>query len=63
VATERFEYAEDGHNKFWELVPTNGGFNAFYGRINGKIVGPKFYVPQNAEKLKQQKLKKGYKKV
>jgi hypothetical protein len=63
MATERYENTEGGHSKFWELVPTKGGFNAFYGKIDGTPQGPKFYTKEESEKVVAQKLKKGYVKV
>jgi len=63
MANERYENTEDGHSKFWELKSTKGGYKAFWGKIGAKPAGPKFYTKEEAEKIKAQKIKKGYSKV
>ena len=63
MAIERYENTEDGHNKFWELHSTKGGFNAFWGKIGKTPAGPKFYGPDEVGKVRDSKLKKGYVKV
>ena len=60
---QRFENHEGTSNKFWELHPTEGGFNAFWGGIGKAPQGPKFYDAAEAEKVKAQKVKKGYEQV
>jgi predicted DNA-binding WGR domain protein len=61
--SRRFENHEGTSNKFWEIRPAKGGFNAFWGAIGKTEQGPKFYDATEVEKVIASKLKKGYEEV
>ena len=56
----RYENTSDGHSKFWELHKTKSGFDAYWGKIDAKPAGPKFYAKDEVEKVIASKVKKGY---
>jgi hypothetical protein len=60
MGKKRYENTEGGHSKFWELQKTKGGWDAFYGKIDGTAQGPKFYSDDEVEKVIASKVKKGY---
>ncbi len=64
--SEIFNHTTDGHSKFWNARPLGGGdWEITYGRI-GKEESPqgtKIYNTEEYEKLKREKLLKGYRRI
>ena len=62
----RYEFAEGGSNKFWEITLTGKSFTTTYGKIGAsgqttvKNFGSDAEAKKEYEKLVAEKTKKGY---
>lgn len=56
----RYENTKGTSNKFWQITLRGGSVEAEWGRIEKGAQGSKFYTIEDALKLVQEKVKKGY---
>ena len=65
-AMPRYEFAEGGSNKFWEITLTGKSFTTTYGKIGTdgqttiKSFGSDAEAKKEADKITAEKMKKGY---